>query len=102
MFEVARENVDEHLPKAVRSLYIYHCRYCKLLPRVLELGLVNEGEEGEKRVMKEVFKLTAQQLVRMHKGEVKSSKYDNKEENEKRQSVGAHQEMWSFDAFFRA
>lgn len=93
MFSTARDNVDEHLPKAVRALYVFERRYLHAEPKLLDSGLVErwEGEDS-------VWKNTATQLVRMHRGELQPSKYV--EQRDKREEIGAHQEFWSFQPFF--
>lgn len=95
-FRTARESVNEHLPKAVRSLYVYHSRYGPSVPSHLST-LEDEAGEWERG---EIFKLTAQQLVQMHRGQLQKSKYDTAEAREKGESIGAHQEFWSFEPFF--
>ncbi|SJX65110.1 uncharacterized protein SRS1_15931 [Sporisorium reilianum f. sp. reilianum] len=48
MFSDARANVDEHLPKAVRALYVFERRYAESQARLAEAGLLDEGVgEGE-------------------------------------------------------
>ena len=96
MLEVARENVDEHVPKAVRTLYVYHQRHGHLLPEVVQSGLVI-GKEAY--LVEALFQRTAEQLIRMHRGEFKPSKYADEQSSRTGESVGAHQEFWSFEEF---
>ncbi|SPO24268.1 uncharacterized protein UTRI_03536 [Ustilago trichophora] len=96
-FQTARESVDEHLPKAVRSLYVYHKRYG---PSVSSHVSTLEDENSGDWEKGDIFKLTAKQLVQMHKGQLQKSKYDSLEARGKGESVGAHQEFWSFEPFF--
>lgn len=95
-FQTARESVDEHVPKAVRSLYVYHGRYGSSVASHLSV-LQDEAGDWERG---EIFHLTAQQLVQMHRGQLQKSKYDTEEARESGESVGAHQEFWSFEPFF--
>ncbi|CCF50208.1 uncharacterized protein UHO2_05905 [Ustilago hordei] len=97
MLEVARENVDEHVPKAVRTLYVYHQRHGHLLPEVVQSGLVI-GKETDS--VETLFQRTAEQLIRMHRGELKPSKYADEQSSRRGESVGAHQEFWSFEEFY--
>lgn len=97
MFKVARENVDEHLPKAVRALYVYDQRHKGAQEKLRDSGLL-EGKGGEWEE-EGIFELTARQLTRMHLGEVQPSQYADKEARKEGESVGAHQEFWSFDRF---
>lgn len=92
--------MDEHLPKAVRALYVYHERYAGLQPNLLASGILKDSKGGESEEEKgSVFRLAAAQMVRMHRGEVQPSKYGNGDEG-KGEVVGAFQEFWSFKAFF--
>ncbi|KAJ9474430.1 hypothetical protein PHBOTO_004515 [Pseudozyma hubeiensis] len=105
MFREARENVDEHLPKAVRSLYVFESRYSGFQKQLLDSHLLDQGETPQKENEEwmqsaSVWRYTASQLVRMHRGELQKSKYDDVRKRKEGESVGAHQEFWSFDPFF--
>ncbi|EST09154.1 protein of unknown function DUF4243 [Kalmanozyma brasiliensis GHG001] len=100
LFADARENVDEHLPKAVRALYVFEQRYTGSQGKLLESGLLQGGGQDWAGGEASVWKLTAMQLVRMHRGELQPSQYDSEAEREKGESIGSHQEFWSFEAFF--
>lgn len=100
IFANARENVDEHLPKAVRALYVFEQRYRHSQRRLFESRLLQGDEQEWIGGEASVWKLTATQLVRMHRGELQPSKYDSDAERKKGESIGSHQEFWSFEPFF--
>lgn len=94
MFEIARENVDEHLPKAIRALYVYESRHRAHQDQLTKSGLLQGWNTAES-----VWNLTARQLVRMHLSQVQPSKYSDPAARNEGESIGAHQEFWSFDRF---
>jgi hypothetical protein len=86
LFAAATDSVDEHLPKAVRALYVYanHCRspndlYAPHLP-----GIPSDSAL-------EPFLFTARQLVHMQTGRLQSTHHPD--------LPGAEQEFWNFDRF---
>lgn len=105
LFAESRQNVDEHLPKAVRALYVYHTRHSHLYPLLIHSNLLNPSPPpldsvSNKNHQQSIWSLTAQQLVRMHQGQLQKSKYAGTTANDKDEPIGAHQEFWSFDPFF--
>lgn len=101
MFLQATQNVDEHLPKAVRALYVFERRYADMQPQLLESNLLTAQSKSQGDAWSaaaSVFRYTASQMVRMHSGELQKSRYDA-HAHSMAQSVGAHQEFWSFEPF---
>ncbi|TKY88602.1 hypothetical protein EX895_002591 [Sporisorium graminicola] len=106
MFAQARDNVDEHLPKAVRALYVFEARYSGLQSKLRGSGLFDDDDDDDNDNDKgrgdgeSIWRMTATQLVRMHRGELQTSRYASQEQRRNGESVGAHQEFWSFNPFF--
>ncbi|KAJ1036486.1 hypothetical protein NDA13_000019 [Ustilago tritici] len=72
----------------------------------LELGLYRPSFLGtdvggkEADSVEALFQRTAEQLIRIHRGEFKPSKYADEQGSRRGESVGAHQEFWSFEEFY--